>query len=646
MVSISLLIKLLSYAIALCGILPLFPWLDPAPRLIVLSGLSAGLWQDLPRGRQLIRDWILTVAAVLFTVYYGAQFSRATPVQPVVSLLAAMLSVRLAGSRSSRHYLQTAALALFCLASSSLFDLRSVFLVYLIVLLFLVALMLVLLAFYDQDSDMRLQRDDLRRVLAAGLALPLISLPLLVFFFPILPRTQLPLWNFLNAPAAQVAGMSDAVEPGSSSSQATARTLAFRAESQRLGPQQLYWRGTVFNRIDGRRWSRVTPPGEEATYGTIRIRQTIYPEPGASRVLLALDAPARLTLPRVRRQPDGIFEHSAPAGRRFSYDVESDPAGVLKLTGVLNHGFYLQLPHTLPPRIAQLAASIRAQGNDGRQRLELVEQFFRSGAFRYSRTGLPTGEKALETFLFEARQGHCEFFASSFALLLRASGVPARLVGGYLGGEYNQTGGYYLVTEDLAHVWVEVYLEGQGWLRVDPSALAVNADAVWAPPRRSLAQRVRLALDSLDHGWNRAVIAYDFEQQYEVARSVGNRISRFEAARLVQGGQRLLIPVLLVVLPVALFMLRHRLFPGREERLLRRFYRVLARDCSLRTERGRAGLFSIAEQSGSSGVREFVDIYAGAVYRDRRVSDAEYRRLKEILAAGFVANNTKQNKTN
>ncbi len=630
MVSIDALIIVLTYLIALCGMLPLFPWLEQAPRLLILAGMAAGIWQD-RRGAWPLKEWTYNAAIVPVFIFYAIQFSRANPVQPVVSLLTVMLAVRLAGSKSSRHYLQISALALFCLASSSLFDLSPVFLVYLGIMLFLVALQMVLLTFYSQDTGMRLGRPDLRKVLTAGLLMPLVSLPLLVFFFPVLPRTQLPLWNFLSPPVSRSSGFNDAVEPGVSSTLASSQVLVFRAEMPRQPQQQLYWRGTVFNRIEGRRWIRITPPVEQIRYSGQRIKQIIYPEPGGSRALMALDAPLGLDLNRSRRLPDGIYEYSGPLGKRFTYTSDSATSGRLTTIDSINRSFYLTVPAGMPPRIRLLADSIRTQGTDDAGRLEQLELFFRNNSFRYSKNGLPTGDHALEQFLFESRQGHCEFFASSFALVLRAAGVPARLVGGYLGGDYNQLGGYYLVTEEMAHVWVEVYIDGQGWLRVDPSSFAGNADAVWARPKRSLIQKLRMSIDSLDHTWNRTVISYDFERQIEVARGVGSRLQGFSMGNLLRVVRPYLLPSALLVVMSVLVLNRKRFFPSREERLLRAFYRCVERECGVRVERGRVGLFEIAALTGNAAVHEFALIYGGAVYRDRRLSEQEFRRLQELV---------------
>jgi transglutaminase-like putative cysteine protease len=400
--------------------------------------------------------------------------------------------------------------------------------------------------------------------------------------------------------------------------------------------QQLYWRGTVFNRVEGRRWVRVEPPSEQVIYPKQRIIQTIYPEPGPSRILPSLDRPAALTLPRSRRAADGVYEFMGRPGRRLTYTAESVSAATVAVAGDIRRSFYLSVPENLPPRIRHLASDIRRLGTSDAGRLEQLENYFRNGGFRYSRTGLPTGEQALEQFLFDKKQGHCEFFAASFALVLRTAGVPARLVGGYLGGEYNDLGGYYLVSEEMAHVWVEAFIAGRGWVRVDPSSFAENAGAVWGnTPKRSLSHRIRLIFDSLDHTWNSAVISYDFERQITVALTAGKRLQGVEVQTVLRSAMRYLMVAAVVVGGYLILRYRKRLFPTIEERLLRAFYRRVRLDCSVTVERGRVGLFELADLTQNPQVRLFADVYASAVYRDRKLTDDEYVRLKQMVREGF-----------
>jgi len=635
MIAIRSLTVILTYAIDLCDMMPLLPWLTNAPRIILVLALLAGIWQD-KRGVWPLKPWMQNIAILPLFIYYALQYSHSNPIQPVVSVLTIMLAVRLAGEKTVRYTLQIHALSLFCLASSSLFDLGPMFLVYLGLLMFLVAIALVLVTFYNQDSSMRMSIADLRKLLSAAILMPLLSLPLMLFFFPLLPRTQLPLWNYLSSTAGFTSGLSDKVDPGSRSIVGESRDLVFRVEMPRQG-QQLYWRGAVFNRMEGSRWVRDRAvPGEKAVYSGQTVTQNIYLEPTDSKIMIVLDRPTSISLKWVKREPDDVFEYFGPTRRRLNYTAVSLFEGVAVSGSSIDKSFYLRLPDTVPPRITQLAADIRRGGKGDRARLELLETYFRNGGYRYSTRDLPTGDHALERFLFETRSGHCEFFASAFAILLRSAGVPSRLVGGYLGGDYNELGGYYLVSENIAHVWVEAFIVGSGWLRIDPSSFAENAGNIFAEHNsRNLMLRLRLAIDSLNHAWNRTVIPYDFEQQMNFIRYAVNLMQGVHTTKTVRS---IAIYTAAVLLFVGLIFAARRklLFHSREERILRSFLRQAERDFGLDGDQKQMGLFEIASESGSGKMIEFVNIYAGAVYRDRVLTDEEYRQLRQILRGGFV----------
>jgi len=631
MVAIRSLTTILAYVIGLCGMIPLFQWLTVLPRTVLLAGLIFGVWQD-RRGRWQLKSWMQNAVIVPVFLYYAMQFSRENPAQPVITVLAIMLAVRLSGEKTVRNCLQIYVLSMFSLASSSLFDLSPVFLLYLGVMLFAVAVALVLLTFQDQDQAMVVELPDLKRILLSALLMPVLSVPLLLVFFPIMPRTQLPLWHFINPPPMRTSGYADAVEPGSQSSIAESGSLAFRAEMAQQAPAQLYWRGTVFNRTDGVRWSRVDQvPAERPVMNARTVEQVIFPEPGTTRSLVAFDRPASVSLPRVKRSADGVFELIGTAGRRLSYTAYSQPDGVFALRNPEDSRYYLQLPERLPSRIKALAAEIVSAAEDDRDRVEALENYFRNGNYRYSTSDLPTGDMATEQFVFDKKQGHCEFFASSFALLLRAAGVPCRLVGGYLGGEYNQLGGYYLVTDARAHVWVEAYIKNSGWTRIDPSSFATNAGDVWRPPGlRSLKLRINQAIDSFNHLWNRSLITYDFEQQIKIAGRVGSSLQGVKPSKIL----RSFVPYFIgmVLLAGLLYCVRRSpLFTSRERRILKSFLLVMEREFDVSPDKGGAGLFEMASTADNDNVSEFVAIYAGAVYRDRRLTDMEYQRLQQIL---------------
>ena len=631
MMAISTLAAVLTYVISLCGIAPLFPWLTIFPRIFLIAGLLFGVWQD-RKGSWRLKPWMQNGAIVPVFIFYFMQFSRVNPVQPVVSALAIMLAVRLSGEKTVRHSMQIYVLSLFCLASSSLFDLSPLFLIYLAVMLFLVALALVLLTFQDQDPAMKVTMAELKRVLFSALMMPVLAVPLLLLFFPIMPRTQLPLWNFLNPSAIRTSGYSDAVEPGSQSSIAESHSLVFRAEMQGVEPDQLYWRATVFNHTDGNKWTRTLQiPSEEPKFTGQPVKQIIYPEPSGVQNLIALDRPVSFDLQRVYRSPDGVSQLSRYSVRRVSYGVNSQIGGFVPQNTAINRQFYLQLPDRLSPRVKDLARSLTAKNRDDSVKIELLENYFRNGGYRYATSGLATGDGAIEQFLFTTKQGHCEFFASSFALLLRAAGVPCRLVGGYLGGEYNRLGGYYLVADDKAHVWVEAYLAGKGWVRIDPSRLASNAGQVWRPSGPlGVLKRISLAIDSFNHTWNRSVIAYDFEKQVSIVSHIGARWHGFDVIKAV----RKYLPYLAGFIMIAITLcavIRSTFFISREQRILKRFLAIIEQKFTLPIKISCSGLFEIAAAVNNSDVSDFVAIYASAVYQDRRLTGYEYQSLLQIL---------------
>jgi len=633
MVTTSRLVTVLCFAIALTGIIPIFAWLENFPRLVIAAGLLLGIMQEL-QGRWRLKNWQFNLTLVPVFIWYANQYSQENPVQPVVSVLVIMLAARLCGEKSIRNLMQINLLALFCLSSRSLFDLSPSFLIWLALLLLLIPISLVILTFHAQDSSLAFTRKEVNRVITTALLITLVTLPGMALLFPILPRTPFPLWTFLTPPANGSIGISDKVEPGKSPDAAESRTLAFRAEMQQQSHPP-YWRGTVFNQTNGTSWSRnPAVPNETLSPGPVRelVSQTIYSEPSGSKILISLDAATELSMAWVRTSPDGVFEYPRGIGRRISYKVRSDTTGILRTTKGINRNFYLTVPADISLQTRQLADQIKKTGHTDQERLEKAEQHFLNGGYRYSRKGLPTGKDAIHQFLFVSKQGHCEFFASSLALLLRASGVPARLVGGYLGGEYNTIGGYYLVSQDMAHVWVEAYIAGKGWQRTDPSRFAINAGSVWSQGKKpTLVARLRLLADALDYRWNRTIVTYDFEHQANQLRMAGSKLRTLEQAIKMHW----MIPLMLLSGVILLFVVpRSRLswlWNNQEERILRRFRQVLKKRFGQELETENRGMFEIAAVTNNDGVKQFADLYASTVYKDKKLGRDDIRQLNKIL---------------
>lgn len=403
------------------------------------------------------------------------------------------------------------------------------------------------------------------------------------------------------------------------------KSVVFRAICDKVPESRLYWRGIVLNGFKDNAWVRL-PGLPETGVGLgqgASVHQEIYPEPNRTPYLLALNIPRQVYGVRHAEAPDAVFMARNPLEKRSKYEVLSTLSDTIRVNGGIARDFYLKLPLTVSARLRAEGRQLSRPGLSGAEKLQLLERFFHAQRLSYATSGLPVGSDPLDEFLFVKKKGNCEFFASSCATLLRLAGVPARLVGGYRGGTYNDLGGYYLVTEDMAHVWVEAYLEGKGWLTLDPSAWSVGFSR-----QDGVAQKLRMYLDAVDFYWNKAVINYDLEKQIALVRGVGGKARElhFPAWSL----RRLMALSPWLLLPCALAAL----FLGRtgtqEARVLRSFLRVAARRFPDVCQEP-CGLYEMAERIDDPHLQEFVAIYGAALYGDRRLGDAELAKLKELI---------------
>lgn len=617
----------LAYSIALLGFVPLFSYLGPVPRLVFPAALAAGILLD--RKERPVKGWLPTAVSILFFVFYAAQFTRDNVVGPAINLLVILLAVRLFSEKIGRNYLQIYALALFSLAGSSLFSLSALFLCYFLLMLLLIAVSLVMLTFHASSSSQAVSRASLKKIVSAALALPAGSLPLILLFFVILPRTQYPLWNFLNVGGGKATGFSEKVAPGSASSVGEVHSVAFRVSCPKLPKNLLYWRGSVLNSFEGNAWVRREAPGPEggiAGKGEA-VRQTIFPEPGQAPYLLALNVPRTISGIRYTAGPDRIYIRKGAPSAHEKYEAVSVPGAAIIARKGAEQDFYLKLPRHVPQRMVSLGTSIAAKAGSDAEKADLLGDFFRGARLTYATTGLPVGKEPLDEFLFERKRGNCEFFASSFALLLRIAGVPARLVGGYYGGNYNELGSYYVITEDMAHVWVEAFVAGKGWVTIDPSSWAVNFSGI-GEGRKGVVRTIAMTLDALSYYWNLAVINYDLERQMRLVSGAASGLKRlsvpvrFKQAAVSAG-------LLALITGVTLGLLRRvRVTP--EERILRAFLGKVRREYGVETAPA-TGLHALAATLEDSAVDRFVEIYAAALYSDRRLTPGELGQLKALV---------------
>jgi hypothetical protein len=630
MVRIRTVLDILTCLISVVGVAPLFAYLDRLPQIafpvVLVMAFVLGR-----KGVRPLRGMVPTAVSIVLFLFYAVRISRENILDPAINIIVILLAVRLLGERIPRNYLQVFALSLFALSASSLYNLSPVFLFYLLALLLCIAASLVLLTFFVVDSRLALSRKGMKRLVTVAVAMPAAALPLILFFFVIMPRPQFPLWDFLAPGAEKQTGLSEKIEPGSSSLVREVKTAVLRAQSRKLPRQDLYWRGTVLNAPERNAWIRTAR--EEGGYvradGAELVTQTVFPELNAGKYLIILDTPVKLSGIRATQSSDMVFTHRSHGGR-VRYDTVSSLNGIIRVSGGIDREFYLKLPDRVSSRVKALGIKIAAQGKTDRERLAALEGYFSSARYRYTTSDLPRSGDPLDEFLFVGKAGHCEFFASSFMILLRFAGVPARLVGGYYGGEYNEMAGYYLVTEDMAHVWVEVYLEGVGWVRRDPSAFADNFTGAQEESPDDFLAKARKLSDSLSYYWNLAIITYDLDKQLRIIRSANTAMRGFSLPAVTWW---LFIPLFCCgALVVAYRVNSGGWWESDEQRLLRALYRKIAKKYPDAPRSSDTGLMELAERIGEPSVREFAEIFCGSVYRDRRLSADEVARLRELLA--------------
>lgn len=383
---------------------------------------------------------------------------------------------------------------------------------------------------------------DRPRLATVGLAV-VMALPLALAAFWLFPRLGSPLWGLPENSLGR-SGLGDRMSPDEwvemFADDAPALRVRFRgAEPAR---QDLYWRGQVLWDFDGQTWSRGTS-GELGAVPVLRARGDAIAydmslEPTDRNYLITLDLPLEApTAGRLASDLSAIASEPVTSLLKYSGLSSPDAAGEAPLSPEHARAA-LSLPRDVNPRMRALAA--RWRDETGGRDVELVRKAlaWMGEEFSYSLTVPPGGRHAVDDFLFDSQVGFCQHFSSAFANLMRAAGVPARVVLGYAGGYRNAYGDYWVVRRMDAHAWVEVWLDGRGWTRVDPTA-AVAPERV-LDTVADLARQEALLPDGfaplLDLGdwarrsWNELVLGFNAQRQASLLRPLG--IDQASAAQL------------------------------------------------------------------------------------------------------------------
>lgn len=575
------------FAAAIAALVPL---LQHIPLWLSISagvGMAWRAWLIWRNGR-LPPRWllfVLVIAACAAVVYsYRSLFGR----DPGLALLVIFLSLKLLELRSVRDGMTVIMLGFFLLLAGFFFN-QSIP----ATLLAAAALLVIVAALIAMQAGPRRSVSDQLRQSAWLLAQ---ALPFMLICFVLFPRVEGPLWGMPRDAFGATSGLTDQIAPGSISQVAQSDAIAFRVRFEGTGnavppPQQQYWRTLTLTQYDGVNWRhRPTLESDELPYvpDGKSLDYVITLEPNNQRWLPVLETVGRLP-PDSRIDRHGVVLANTPVRSRLRYAMRAYPdfrpppqESSKRLAAALS----LPDDPNLNPRTRAVAAAWRRDYKSDAAILRAAVAFFQNQLLSYTLNPPLMRQNAVDAFLFDYKRGFCEHFASAFAFALRAAGVPARVIGGYQGGEVNPVDGYLTVHQYDAHVWVEAWIEGRGWVRADPTAdsapsriegglrTAVTAAEIPLFERDNYAwlRALRYRLDAVANAWNQAVLGFNSQRQRDVLHRLGMSDPDWRKMTLWLGALCGLLMVALVA-----YAVRERARVDPVQNLWLRFQRHLAR---------------------------------------------------------------------
>ncbi len=611
--------------------LRLSPWVVGC--FLLLAGWRAagdlGLCALPDRKHRLLVFFKHVLAVFVFTaVYlsYGGFLGKAGG----SALLVALVGFKLLEIRGKRDYFVLCFIGYFLIITNFLFSQSIPAAVYMLVTVTVLTATLILI----NDANHSLSPISLLR---KALTMVAQSVPIMLIAFLLFPRVPGPLWGLANDPESAVTGISDEMAPGTISNLSRSDKVAFRAHFHGKVPPAaaLYWRGTVFWDTDGYRWRDTVE--DETARGTlqatgVRYDYTVTLEPHNQRWLFALEMPGAPPQ-KSRLTKDLQILRDRPVQRRMRYSLSSYSDYYVTKAGDDDLERALRLPDGAYPRTVAVAKRWRERFPEAEPLIAHTLRLFNEEAFYYTLSPPRLGEDSVDQFLFSTRAGYCEHYAAAFTVIMRAAGIPARIVAGYQGGEFNPIGDYVIVRQRDAHSWTEVWLPQRGWVRVDPTAAVAPAriergvDAVIPLSdrlisldigniglTRTLWRTLRNAVDAINNGWNQWVLGFGATRQLQLMSFIGlDYVSKKQLAVWVVIASSLTFFV--IVLPM---LLRRPVPRDPMVRCYDRFCRKLAKAGIYRSPH--EGPVDFARRIGrvrddlALPVRQITDVYVRARY--------------------------------
>jgi transglutaminase-like putative cysteine protease len=548
----------------IAALMVLAPHFAHLPLWVSLAVCATLLWRAAItwRGKRMPPMWLLVPVAVAAMAGVYLTYRTLLGRDAGVAMLTLLLAFKLLEMRAKRDLFVVIFLSFFVLLTSFFYSQTMP------TALFMAATIIVLLT-AQQSFQYTGTVPPLARRLRTSAKLFLLAAPLALLMFVGFPRVQGPLWGMPGDAHSGRSGISDSMAPGTLSSLAQSDEVAFRVRFLDQAPpqNQLYWRSIVLGDYDGRTWTRVPRRrGAQRTDIAISVRgqavrHEVTMEPTGKRwlALLELTGP-RFSVPGFNvRESDEMEQFTMePVARRVRYaasayvdfqlQANEQPENLMR---------WLELPDGFNPRTLALAQQLKqavpptANGQpDAGQLSRQVLSMFRRDTFNYTLQPPLAGRDMVDDFLFTSKAGFCEHYSGAYVVLMRAMGVPARVVTGYQGGEMNPLDGYLTVRQSDAHAWAEIWLPSQGWRRVDPTGavaperIARNlARALPAPSAFGFGQFIALQNDpdswlaqlrfryaALNNSWNQWVLDYNPDRQRSFLAELGSVFGNWRSA--------------------------------------------------------------------------------------------------------------------
>jgi protein-glutamine gamma-glutamyltransferase len=544
---------------------------------------AAARWQMERKRWRLPPAWIRIVLSLLCFIGVFASYESISGVGPGSALLAVMAALKLLETRQRRDQFVLLFISIFLIMAALLREQYVWSLPWLV--LGLAVTMTAWLRMAAAASG------PARRTFGAAGRLLLYAAPLAVTMWIFFPRIATPFWSVPIDTGQASAGLNDRMSPGDISSLSLSNAVAFRVSFEDVvpAPGQRYWRALVLDRFNGRTWTGgglsfgANARDEIEVYGD-PIRYEITMEATQQQWIYALDIPYDWTLEKTFMGAGQKLARVQPVDQRTSYGAVSYLQYRIGADDQ-HRDRYVGLPGHGNPQTAQLARRMRLAAGSDQAFIDAVLRKFHDEQYFYTLEPPALGNNPVDRFLFDTRRGFCEHYASAFAVMMRAAGVPARVVLGYQGGEINPVGQYMIVRQSDAHAWTEVWLSGRGWVRVDPTAAVAperiesgmsaarlaGIGARWgldAPSR--ILHRLGLAWDAFNARWNEWVLGYGPGNQSLFMRWLGIEEPSWQKMLLA------LIAILLALLAALSFLLLRRYRPPKRDpaaQLYRRFMR-------------------------------------------------------------------------